>query len=453
MSGSSAYTKRIRWITAAICSAATLMLVASLSSGLAANGFAESKPEAAGLQGSNGIAGSIFRRPTRTPKRKPLTWVLRKQLFWGGGGGGPELMRCKPETQKGRALPVLVELGRVDDLRSVGNLLNLGGLCIFGVPFQDGFTVDMYRPDGKKVDHVAYYPAGSFESLDGKYTIWKMQPGGAGSSYPAQYAVDFDGVPVINLDLWWPAGLAEGRWHLELRTPDGRGLSDDFIVSPFPKIPVVRFSQPPIWRFPNASPLDNPKEKYDLYRSFSEPLKIGDSLRLYGANFTPGSTPLIGLYLFNPNQGMSDLVEQIYTHIHRRGTWNITYTISPSNPPGSYDLIVVLEPSAEAGSEAGDIIHFRIDSWQPCLEPYASRLRAGMHARVIEGQKANPLRSQPTTSGNNILGTIPAGQTLDILDGPGCAEGRVWWNVRAPDGNAGWMAEGDQNERWLIPDN
>jgi hypothetical protein len=74
-----------------------------------------------------------------------------------------------------------------------------------------------------------------------------------------------------------------------------------------------------------------------------------------------------------------------------------------------------------------------------------------MVAKVIEGQKSNRLRSAPTRYGDNVIGSILAGQPFDILDGPHCADNWIWWYVRAPDGQKGWTAEGDRGERWLVP--
>jgi hypothetical protein len=113
-----------------------------------------------------------------------------------------------------------------------------------------------------------------------------------------------------------------------------------------------------------------------------------------------------------------------------------------------YYLVVALDPTADSGYGAGVIFEYNTSSWLPCANTYASQLRAGMRAKVFEGQKANRLRSQPNRNGS-VVGSLPAGKPFDILGGPGCADGWVWWNVRAPNGKIGWTAEGDQTERWL----
>ena len=444
MSGTIFRSKTMQQIALAICVCTIALLAAGLSVGRAGSG------KAAALFGGGG--GTATLTPKVTPTRTPITGALKNQLAWGGLGAGGDPMPCEKSMLKNKRVPALVELGRNKYTFSLPfELDNEGGVCIFGLPFRAGFTVDLYKPNGEIVDHVIYQPAGNFDGP--RSTIWNMQPTGKARSYPVQHAADLGGMPAIYLDLWWPAGLPEGRWSMTLSTPND-GFATDFTVPPFPQKPVVRLNQPPVWIFPNASPLDSPKEKISTVETLNG-LKNGDSIRLYGANFTAGSVPLIGLYLQNlypdANGNLSaTLVNQINTRADRNGAWQINYTIPASDPPGYYTLIVVLDPQTEWGNFIGNQITYRLESWQPCPSSYASLLRAGMRAKVIEGQKANRLRAQPNSNGN-IIGSIPAGQPFDVLDGPRCANNWVWWYVRAPDGKTGWTAEGDQSQRWLIP--
>jgi hypothetical protein len=53
---------------------------------------------------------------------------------------------------------------------------------------------------------------------------------------------------------------------------------------------------------------------------------------------------------------------------------------------------------------------------------------------------------------NPLVGDIEAGGAMQILAGPRCADGWVWWRVRALDTNVeGWTAEGDRQSYWLVP--
>jgi hypothetical protein len=67
------------------------------------------------------------------------------------------------------------------------------------------------------------------------------------------------------------------------------------------------------------------------------------------------------------------------------------------------------------------------------------RLESGLPARVLAGAP-NRVRATPGVGGT-VLGQIPAGGTFDVLGGPQCADGIVWWRV-SYDTLAGWTAEG-----------
>lgn len=73
----------------------------------------------------------------------------------------------------------------------------------------------------------------------------------------------------------------------------------------------------------------------------------------------------------------------------------------------------------------------------------------GDEVRVTAGL-SNRLRSGPSTS-NTVLSMMTAGTQMEIIGGPSCADGYVWWNVRVSDGRVGWTAEGPIGELWLEP--
>jgi hypothetical protein len=45
---------------------------------------------------------------------------------------------------------------------------------------------------------------------------------------------------------------------------------------------------------------------------------------------------------------------------------------------------------------------------------------------------------------------MPAGSEFDVIAGPICAEGLVWWQVQYGD-HYGWTAEGEGTSYWLEP--
>ena len=60
----------------------------------------------------------------------------------------------------------------------------------------------------------------------------------------------------------------------------------------------------------------------------------------------------------------------------------------------------------------------------------------------------NNLRVEPSLS-SELAGSLAAGETAQIIVGPQCADGLVWWYVMA---NAmGWIAEGANGEYFLVP--
>lgn len=82
---------------------------------------------------------------------------------------------------------------------------------------------------------------------------------------------------------------------------------------------------------------------------------------------------------------------------------------------------------------------------QDCPEP---RLEIGGRGRVTPGLP-NRIRTLPSTSGEQI-GEIPAGSVFDVLAGPECAEGFLWWNI-AFGGLVGWTAEGNADGYFAEP--
>jgi hypothetical protein len=93
----------------------------------------------------------------------------------------------------------------------------------------------------------------------------------------------------------------------------------------------------------------------------------------------------------------------------------------------------------------------------PGMEPecdahYATRLIKGGKAIVkLEPPLPNRLRSEPDRRAE-ILGQIEPGEMINLIDGPVCQNGWIWWYVQSrQSGLRGWTSEGDRNEYWLSP--
>jgi cytoskeletal protein RodZ len=90
--------------------------------------------------------------------------------------------------------------------------------------------------------------------------------------------------------------------------------------------------------------------------------------------------------------------------------------------------------------------------WSACPDTLLSRLRVGYHAYVTyDPPDPNRVREQPGTQ-SRVLGQIQPGEEIEILEGPSCVNGWVWWKVRSQKtGLTGWTAEGNKNIYWLVP--
>lgn len=95
----------------------------------------------------------------------------------------------------------------------------------------------------------------------------------------------------------------------------------------------------------------------------------------------------------------------------------------------------------------------------PTLQPYVaclayrpSRILVGDTAYVSLAPIPNQVRSEPSLETGTIIGQALPGEMLEILDGPGCADHIVWWQVRVVStGLVGWTGEGDRDGWWLVP--
>ncbi len=93
-----------------------------------------------------------------------------------------------------------------------------------------------------------------------------------------------------------------------------------------------------------------------------------------------------------------------------------------------------------------------VDTTASCPGSPPSRLSAGTRAFITnDPDLSNRLREEPGLDAT-ILGFIPAGQSIIILDGPVCGEEDfiLWWQVDY-DGVQGWTAEGEEDTYYIEP--
>lgn len=91
-------------------------------------------------------------------------------------------------------------------------------------------------------------------------------------------------------------------------------------------------------------------------------------------------------------------------------------------------------------------------TWYPCSGIYPSRLHVGDTAYVAyDPPLPNRVRSEPNGT-STIVGLLQPGEKMEILEGPICSGGWIWWRIKSlSSGLVGWTAEGDSAAYWLVP--
>lgn len=80
-----------------------------------------------------------------------------------------------------------------------------------------------------------------------------------------------------------------------------------------------------------------------------------------------------------------------------------------------------------------------------------TRLEIGPNASISsDSDLSNRVRQEPGLAGK-VIGRLPPGAIVKILEGPVCADGFVYWKVQSPliPAGTGWTAEGDGKEYYL----
>ena len=134
-----------------------------------------------------------------------------------------------------------------------------------------------------------------------------------------------------------------------------------------------------------------------------------------------------------------------------------------SDRDGNAGIYIMNVDGSNATKLVGNVNgHFRL-TWSPAMTHRLlqhpdctsgwTRLKAGGEAKVSEDNPTpNRVRAGPSL-GNNIIAQLPPGTIVEVLEGPVCAEGLVFWKVDSDliAGGVGWTAEGDVREYYLQP--
>ena len=174
-------------------------------------------------------------------------------------------------------------------------------------------------------------------------------------------------------------------------------------------------------------------------------------------------------HYFNSSEGDADTpLSETATLLGEDDPNYPTSTIPLATPPPSATLFPTLIGTASVTSSPTPtqtntpkptptatltpIISIAAGSWEACPSTYLSRLYVGDHAYVsFYPPLSSRVRSEAGTDGR-ILGQIDPGEEVQVLDGPACENGWVWWKIRSQETNlTGWTAEGDREDYWLVP--
>jgi hypothetical protein len=129
----------------------------------------------------------------------------------------------------------------------------------------------------------------------------------------------------------------------------------------------------------------------------------------------------------------------------------ITATLEPSQTPAPTVIPAATSVSAATALPTPTITQAAPLTWQACPGAPPSELHVGNRAMVsLNPPLPNNVRAQPDIT-SKFLFAIQPGEVVEIIDGPGCSNNWVWWQVKTQDGRTGWTAEGDETDYWLVP--
>lgn len=341
--------------------------------------------------------------PSLTPTRTALTFHLKRQLFFAGVGGAGGY--CYGVGVHGDH-PVL-------DYERVA-LLGFDVVCLYGFQVGEFVEVKIFDPANRLTAKIPVY-------------IQDIPPFFETETYTVNT------VELIPLSAQAPRGkwtiVAEGtltNLKVTFENPDD---SSDYTISK-----LVHPGTP--W--------------YDSRRT-TRLMKQGETLLVEGVNYPPNQALPVAIYKLGESWQNSLITGQtVWTN--SAGTFSAGFLISNQFTPGAY--YVSLYPSTSGEFEYGVVSHeFRVvQPIQVCPSGKASYIQKNDTLQISSGPP-NIVREKPGLK-SKILGKLFEYERLDILAGPKCVDGMIWWKVKSINtGMDGWTAEGKDGDYWLIPVN
>jgi hypothetical protein len=397
--------------------------------------------------GSGAMLGSVISEDTWSVRDVPPADVIEQISYiapGGAGGGGP----CASFLPGIDTQPILeIGYGSNKDNRLAIN--QLGFLCGPGIEKNQKVTITITGPN-------------NFEEIK-----------------------TFNGpTPSIRLDLLPKSGDILGTYNISI---EGNQINTDLTYD------VVEATRPVIAMIDSTGRSISINQDNAGWENFPS-LKPGEELTMYFAGFRPEST--VTLHFFKGNsEDITFQGDECSWHMLGCTKFNYEYAttrIFQSDERGELISTIATSPTAQetsvmvlvSGENApnckasgpwfsifGDLgqttCHIPVvvnigqqplptatpdtANWS-CTNTLPPRLQVEMRAMVsLDPPLPNTVRRMPRIDGEKI-GKIPAGQEVNVLAGPICADGYFWWNVYDRENTmGGWTAEGDDENYWLEP--
>ncbi len=299
-----------------------------------------------------------------------------------------------------------------------------GILCLINIPVDQPFDFELTSPSGEK-----YTQSIDPNSFDDSYTGF-------------DYTADEDGRTAGMIRLWLSPEVEDGNWQIEYQSQFDYITVEELLGWP---AEIYSLFSPR----KDANPLELPNEAFELgaenpYRKYS--LKPGGSIVLAGANLPARRAIPLGLYQIADFEALR-LVKAILVETNGNGEFRTNFKIDKTLPPGTYYLGAIVDQKAGNVYDSG-----------PGLGVFINACPGAMDSRLLVGDKVkidplfaeeNTLFNQPGL-GKRKTGQLGGSQTGTILDGPTCADERVWWKVRTTKGAEGWIAEAFDFNQFVV---
>jgi hypothetical protein len=175
------------------------------------------------------------------------------------------------------------------------------------------------------------------------------------------------------------------------------------------------------------------------------------SKELQFSKFSPEETIIIDVYRLVDSTLLSysgSFLAEYQAQVEDDGTLNLFFDqLVRDQSSNLLQFIIRNEARAELARYPGNI---KTSDQGACPGTLKSRIKTGMKARVtFTNGTPTRIRSKPLRDKSTWLADLPEGTKMQVVDGPRCIDGWVWWKVETENGYKGWVSEGDQ-VTWFI---